>query len=268
MGRPSSNYSAREQKKSRIFCAIFYDEINDKGDILGPDRFSVYFERFWYIKHDSDVWTADEIEEWLVEHPGELCTYTPGQLKKTHYHVIGQCSSPVMLGLAAKRFGVPSNQVQPCKNLKNAKRYLVHRDNPDKYQYSPDNVITNDEEYLDCLKDVLDISMKASTVLDYIDNYHGYLSLSALSRFCIGASCWDEFRRGQHLFTKLLEEHNKKHLYDDTPLQKFVSIANSDAFLKQRSQLYNDHDFSAFVQEVLSLDVFKDKYDEILEVNT
>lgn len=84
--------------------------------------------------HDSDVWTkADEAKN--PEH-------VAGTLKKPHRHFLADYPNPVDYETVCDDFSFLNT-----KNIKYAKsqpamaRYLVHKDNPDKAQYSSDGVL-------------------------------------------------------------------------------------------------------------------------------
>lgn len=64
-----------------------------------------------------------------------------GQPKKAHYHVIleysGKKSYSQILGIT-EDLCCPIPQV--VNDIRSAKRYLIHKDDPDKYQYSKDDI--------------------------------------------------------------------------------------------------------------------------------
>lgn len=204
MARPSSGYSKREQTQSRCFSCILYES----DDIeLKLNRLPFYWDKFYYIRHDRDTWLEEDVDEWLLDHPGEEFPYDVGSLKKPHYHCIGY-TSPCLLGRAAIKFDIPSNLVRKVKNKKGAIRYLIHLDNPNKYQYAKEEIITNDPDIEEYLKTKMASSFKAQQLIDFI-NSTDYVSFHSLSIFAITNDCWDELRRGQHIFTTLLNEHNR-----------------------------------------------------------
>ena len=119
-----------------------------------------------------------------------------------------------MLGRAATKFGVPSQYVQIVHNKKEAIQYLIHLNNPDKFQYSADEVISNDDHLQAILTKTPSSEEKASLLTDFIFSSDSY-SMESLVKFALANHCWDELRRGQHIYTQLLREkvvvRNEEH---------------------------------------------------------
>lgn len=59
------------------------------------------------------------------------------------------------------------------------------------------------------MKEELDVTDKARLLLDFIYS-DSCDTLSSLANFAINNKCWDELRRGQHIYTQLMIERNKK----------------------------------------------------------
>lgn len=216
MARLSKAYSAREKKTSRCFTAILYDGM--EGCEFEPiNRLPYFWDLYYAIRHDRDVYHESDYDKYLVDHNGEEPEWKIGDLKKPHYHFIGYSSSPVMLGRAATKFGIPSQYVQIVHNKNDAIQYLVHLNNPDKFQYSIDEVITNDEKIQAILTRVPSTEEKASILTDFIFSPDCF-SMESLVKFAIASHCWDELRRGQHIYTQLLREKrfsvNSERFYD------------------------------------------------------
>lgn len=96
-----------------------------------------YSSKYYYILHDSDV----DIET--------------GELKKAHYHVIMSFKTPRKLGTVSNYFvnfkELQLNSFERIRNITGAKRYLIHLDDADKYQYDSSNVVSNDKNLIDQL---------------------------------------------------------------------------------------------------------------------
>lgn len=209
MGRLSENYTKREQKKGRAWTCVIYPDSTEYDCETLLNRLDSFWERWYYILHDQDTYTDDDLDKYTVEHKGEYPDWKIGDKKKPHYHVVAYVSSPCMLGRAAKKFGVESNNVQPVSKLKDMVQYLIHLNNPNKYQYRPEEVISNDNSLSTMLTKTLDTEEKAGQLLDYIFT-SGCYSMRQLSQFALENHLWDELRRGQHLYGLLLKEQ-----YDD-----------------------------------------------------
>lgn len=215
MGRPAKEYSDRELTQGRAFQCLLYPDSEDYDYRLLLNRLDSFWDKAWYVLHDSDGYTESEFEEWKIKHPDEDCPFKPGDLKKPHYHVIGYRESPLILGLAAQKFGVSSNHVQKVKNVKSAVRYLIHKDNPDKHQYDVDEIHLVKVDHKELTKYLrLDVDMmdKGKRLFDYIQT-HDRITLTQLTTFAFENECYDELRRGQHLYTALLIERNGRYDY-------------------------------------------------------
>lgn len=94
-----------------------------------------------YINHDKDI-TKE------------------GELKKAHRHCIILCKSPVLGSRLQNWFkglndegGESNTLIEKLKSKKGAFAYLTHENDPDKYQYSREEVICSDDDYFDNLEE-------------------------------------------------------------------------------------------------------------------
>ena len=111
-------------KESRIFLGILYPDSESYDCQKVLSRLEDTFSDFAYIIHDKDV-----NEE--------------GEIKKAHIHWCGKKSSPAPLSTISNALGVEANNIKFCRNWKLSLRYLIHADNPEKFQYDPDKVTAN-----------------------------------------------------------------------------------------------------------------------------
>lgn len=110
-------------KKFRSFAGTLYpdSESYDCEHLLSVIRSK--FIDWAYILHDRDT---DE----------------NGVLKKPHFHWVGR-ATPRCLSVVASFLGLPENNIEVVKNFDNVVCYLIHLNDIDKYQYSPDDVVSN-----------------------------------------------------------------------------------------------------------------------------
>lgn len=110
-------------KKFRSFAGTLYpdSESYDCETLLSTIRSK--FIDWAYILHDKDV---DE----------------NGELKKSHIHWVGR-ATPRCLSVVSNFLGLPENDIEVVKNFDNMVMYLIHLNDIDKFQYSPDDVETN-----------------------------------------------------------------------------------------------------------------------------
>lgn len=110
-------------RKFRSFAGTLYpdSESYDCETLLSTIRSK--FIDWAYILHDKDT---DE----------------NGVLKKPHIHWVGR-ATPRCLSVVSNFLGLPENDIEVVKNFDNMVMYLIHLNDIDKFQYSPDDVETN-----------------------------------------------------------------------------------------------------------------------------
>lgn len=110
-------------KKFRSFAGTLYpdSESYDCETLLSTIRSK--FIDWAYILHDKDV-------------------NENGELKKPHFHWVGR-ATPRCLSVVSNFLGLPENDIEVVKNFDNMVMYLIHLNDIDKFQYSPDDVETN-----------------------------------------------------------------------------------------------------------------------------
>lgn len=116
-----------EQKNPRgmqFFIRTYHGE-----DVIKAFLQSVYVEAFSYIYHDKD-------------------TNPDGKPKEPHYHLLVKTSAQVSLTAITKAFQGQQTFVQLPYSLPHAYRYLVHADNPDKYQYPAEDRVEHNAKAL------------------------------------------------------------------------------------------------------------------------
>lgn len=110
-------------RKFRSFAGTLYpdSESYDCETLLSTIRSK--FIDWAYILHDKDT---DE----------------NGVLKKPHIHWVGR-ATPRCLSVVSNFLGLPENDIEVVKNFDHMVMYLIHLNDIDKFQYSPDDVETN-----------------------------------------------------------------------------------------------------------------------------
>ena len=86
------------------------------------------------IVHDKDIIQSLDTDS------GEL----KEEPKKTHKHIVIECKNPVSFEAMKKRF--EGAHIETIKYKKSAYQYLIHNSpkSKEKYQYSPDEIVSND----------------------------------------------------------------------------------------------------------------------------
>lgn len=154
------------------------------GAVHNPEQFPTVIETckgcdyYAYIFHDKDI---DD----------------NGNLKPIHLHFV--CHGRHYLSQWAKLLGIPENMIEIVRNTRGVNRYLIHLDDPEKYQYSPSDVITNksvkfkmfleDNQELkpiDLFNDLQRLKERRITKQDFINKYQFFIyKQSFLSQYKI-----------------------------------------------------------------------------------
>ena len=106
----------KQSKKYRHFIILLYEDSNSYNfkDVL---RICKSQKKWAYIKH-----------------------FPESNEKKEHFHVILSFENATKKDTLSRKLGVPSNYIDEIKSFRTICRYLVHKDDDDKFQYSLDQV--------------------------------------------------------------------------------------------------------------------------------
>ena len=88
MARLPKDYSPREKKTARCFMAIYYDG-QEECEYNVPGRPEYYWEQWYIIRHDKDTYHESDYDKYLADN-GKEPDWKIGDLKKPHYHIIGE----------------------------------------------------------------------------------------------------------------------------------------------------------------------------------
>lgn len=181
-----------EKFKDRKFCLLLYPE-EDNTHTKALEIIKENYDHA-YIIHDQDLDKDDEF-------------------KKAHCHVVISIQGSAKWNTAlAKDLGITENYIQKCRDLNKALKYLIHFDEPDKYQY-------NFEDVQGCkrLKDKLwalivkaDKSQEelSDEILDYIDNYGGIIKYKDFIRWINGNGLISTLKSLSGWYRDIIIEHN------------------------------------------------------------
>lgn len=93
--------------------------------------------------------------------------------KKEHFHVILSFENATKKETLSKKLGVPMNFIDEIKSFRTICRYLVHKDDEEKYQYSLDQVKVSklfEKEYNKQFDDILTEEEIINNIYCFIDN--------------------------------------------------------------------------------------------------
>ena len=99
-----------------------YMDCNSIDDVISRIKTLTYFKSWAIITHDKDI-------------------LPNGELKPPHFHCVLTFSNAKTIKSIADCIGVEMQYVEKIRTTtKSARLYLIHRNNPEKYQYSPEDV--------------------------------------------------------------------------------------------------------------------------------
>lgn len=132
-----------------------------------------------------------------------------GEIKKAHYHVILRFTSQKWNTSIAKELGITDNYLEEPRNFDNALLYLIHYNEPEKHQYSIDEVVGPLKKRL---REKINNNDKTEgekvfELIEYIEK-SDYLNVTTFAKYCANNGYWSEFRRSGMIFVKMIEEHN------------------------------------------------------------
>lgn len=137
-------------------------------------------------------------------------TQEDGTPKKEHIHMVIEFPNPRSRTGVAKEVGIEKEHFEPCTRTLGVLRYLIHADNPEKYQYDKDEVFGDMKPRLveSLEKGSESESERVCKLLDFIESAGRKVTVTELSRYCAENGLWDIFRRSSVIFIKVLEEKN------------------------------------------------------------
>lgn len=169
-------------RKSRNFCTVLYPESD-----IDLNTMKLIKEQYDYacILHNKDV---DE----------------NGAIKKPHFHFVIKTQSPCYISTLSNHIQLNENRIEWCRNLTGAIRYLIHIDDPDKYQYSADEIEAN-FDFSKYFSMSLSAEEQAKVLTEFILNSNP--TYTELLLFAIGNGCYSEFRRGSYMYRQIVMEN-------------------------------------------------------------
>lgn len=171
-------------RRDRKFELVLYPDSDAYDCDVVIQLAKSYFSAWAYCLHYADVLDS-------------------GELKKVHIHFLGKLADPRDPSVVCKDLGVPVNSIANVKSWKAACRYLIHLDQPEKFQYSPDDVAASfpilssfsmpDEE-------------QARRIMEYILE-NGCVKVSEVTLWALNNGCYSGFRRGFAIWNQILREN-------------------------------------------------------------
>lgn len=190
--------------RSRSFALELYPEDETHVDKLE------YIKNFWeyaYILHDKDLWEEDVIDETTGEVKHKI-----GEIKKPHWHVIIVFKNPRSIESIEKELDL--KHVETC-NFYAYARYLIHKDQPQKYPYKKEEIQTNIQLRIDnaLKKNYNAVEQDSRILLDYIFNQHGkVLTFKMLVEYAMQNDCLIELKRNTYFYKSFCDDFGFRRL--------------------------------------------------------
>lgn len=172
-------------KSSRNWEVVLYpdSESYNADEVLA--KVTEYFDKWCYILHDKDL--NDD-----------------GTPKKAHYHVYGKFDTVRAPQSVSNALGVGVSSLRVVSSWRGAVRYTVHLDNPVKYQYSADDIVSN----FDPIKFLsVDDDAQAARIFSFIQSTC-CTTVSELTAWAFANGCYPALRRGFAVWSRLLSENS------------------------------------------------------------
>ena len=175
---------AKDGMKDRKFLGVLYPDSESYccDDVLNLLKST--FPEFAYVRHDMDT---DE----------------NGELKKPHIHWVGRLKAARYLSALADDLGLPENMIERCRSFDASIRYLVHADDPDKYRYPLESVVSTfpiNKFFRD------DEEIQAGRLADFIIDER-CSSMSNAVRWALKNGCWGTLRRAGSIWSAVISEN-------------------------------------------------------------
>lgn len=136
--------------------------------------------------------------------------------KKEHYHCILSFDNQKTPSALAKQLGVPEMFVKPIKNMRSMCRYLIHKDDEEKYQYSLDQVKVSPlftKEYKKQFDDIETEDVIIDKIYQFIlglANKFAYPEMQRLLVQYVNSHCYETiYKRYRFEFTEYLKMYCK-----------------------------------------------------------
>lgn len=170
--------------------------------------------RTWMILlYEDDPTHKVVLDERLAEldwnYAGRIHDQDPGV--KPHHHVVVIFKDGRKKKDVAADLGIDARWLRAWDRQKKAFRYLCHRDNPEKFQYSTDGFYGTMAEKASaaCSKgDTVSEGQSVKEIVDFLESIDGYVTYSFFLASVSEKGLFSVFRRMGILGARLIDEHN------------------------------------------------------------
>ena len=133
--------------------------------------------------------------------------------KKEHFHIILSLENATKKDTLSRKLGVASNYIDEVKNLRSMCRYLIHKDDDDKYQYDINQVKVSplfERQFKKCFDDIEDEPTIITNIYNFIDcikesSLDYFMQLKSLIQY-VNLNCYDTiYKRYRNEFLDYLK---------------------------------------------------------------
>lgn len=190
-----------EKYRARVHMLLLYPDNESHVEVLSKITKSYDYAG---ITHDRDTWTADD-EKKNPQHK-------QGELKKEHIHIVLRTPNATWNTAICKELGLEEKFCEQVKNIDRALQYLLHYNEPDKTQYSIDDVYGGLRTKLaeSIQKQEKSEGEKVVELIAFIRNSEKVITITEFAEYCAKNGYWAEFRRSGAIFVKILDEQNSR----------------------------------------------------------
>lgn len=177
-------------KQDRKFELVLYPDAENytcNDVIIKAESFFTYWA---WILHDEDI--LDD-----------------GSPKKPHIHFIGKRDTIITPKGVCYQLGIPENSLANIHSWKDAVRYLIHDNSPDKYQYSLENVSSNFDLTRFFHFEKSDTE-QAQIIYNFLASYNFVCPYPIIVKYVIENDLWPAYRRGFAVWSQL-NDGGRKH---------------------------------------------------------
>lgn len=189
---------------------------------------------FWFVVYPDSVidnWKElikDYHISFMVSPLHDKDVNADGTIKKAHYHVIlifPNTTTPTLANeICSAVNGVrpPNDRFFACSSISSCARYLIHRDDADKFQYDANDVFCyGDISYLEAMASNYEVNNTIEEMKYFIE-IHRIVSIPLFNAFCRDNNPeWSYILNSQHSIK--IERHIKSMNFICEKLHKFVS---------------------------------------------
>lgn len=174
--------------KYRVFSGVVYPDSESYDSVKVLETLKIKFKEWAYCLHDMDV-TDD------------------GELKKSHIHWVGR-GDPRTLSAVANFLCLSEHDIELGKNFKALVQYLIHLNNPEKYQYPADSVVTNISEIGQLLR-----NLSEGQIVKDLASAKFRMSWYDLVQYAVENDAFDVLRRNTPLLKLIWLEATESERY-------------------------------------------------------